>query len=173
MMDRIVWVSCHWNISRHQEKKKICHYIWRAAYYKHRYAFHKVLKQLNLVMADDRNVSHLPLNHIQAFWKYFLMIALRHGNVWGSGCMDPRFLYLDVSSRWVVRFTPRPLYNQVKGPWYSLNRRLDGPQKRPGRRGEEKILDPTGNQTPNPRPSIPQPVVIPTALSRLSSFLLW
>jgi hypothetical protein len=26
---------------------------------------------------------------------------------------------------------------------YALDRRLDGPQNRPGRRGEKKILDPT------------------------------
>jgi hypothetical protein len=48
----------------------------------------------------------------------------------------------------VVSFTPRPLY-----PFY---RRLSGPQSRSGRRGEEKILDPTGTRTPDP--SVVRPV---------------
>jgi hypothetical protein len=43
----------------------------------------------------------------------------------------------------MVSFTPRPLY-----PRYALVVRLGGPQSRSGRRGEEKILDPTGTQTP-------------------------
>jgi hypothetical protein len=45
----------------------------------------------------------------------------------------------------VVSFTPWPCY-----PQYPLYRRLGGPQRRSGRRGEEKILDPTGTQTPTP-----------------------
>jgi hypothetical protein len=32
----------------------------------------------------------------------------------------------------------RPLYPQGKSPWYLLDRRLDGPQSRSGRGGEEK-----------------------------------
>jgi hypothetical protein len=49
-----------------------------------------------------------------------------------------------------VWFTPRPLYPRVKNPWYQLDSRLDGPQNRPGRRGEEKNLAPTRTRTPNP-----------------------
>jgi hypothetical protein len=41
------------------------------------------------------------------------------------------------------------------------------PQSRSGRRGEEKILDPTGTRTPTPHSSSPYPVAIPTTLSRL------
>jgi hypothetical protein len=44
-----------------------------------------------------------------------------------------------------VSFTPRPLY-----PRYPLDG-LGGPQSRSGRRGEEKILDPTGTRLPTPR----------------------
>jgi hypothetical protein len=65
--------------------------------------------------------------------------ALRREGVWGSRCIDPYFLDLGTSWRWVVNFTPRPLYPQGKSPWYPLDRRLGGPH---GRRGEEKILDP-------------------------------
>jgi hypothetical protein len=48
-----------------------------------------------------------------------------------------------------------------------LDRKLGGPQSRFGRRGEEKILDPTGTRNPTPRSSSPWPVAIPTALSSL------
>jgi hypothetical protein len=41
------------------------------------------------------------------------------------------------------RFTP-----QGKNLRYPLDRRLGGPQNWSGRRGEEKILGPTGTQTP-------------------------
>jgi hypothetical protein len=68
--------------------------------------------------------------------------ALRHGGVWGSGCIDPYFLDLGTSYSGVVSFTLRPLYLQGKSSRYSLDRRLGGPRSlsRPsGRCGEEKI----------------------------------
>jgi hypothetical protein len=65
-------------------------------------------------------------------------------------CIDPHFLDLDTSWRSVVSFTPRPLYPRGKSPRYPLDRRLGGPQSRSGRRGEEKILDPTGTRTMKP-----------------------
>jgi hypothetical protein len=46
----------------------------------------------------------------------------------GSGCIDPRFLDLGTSWRWVVSFTPRPLYPQGKSPWYPLYRRWLDPR---------------------------------------------
>jgi hypothetical protein len=61
------------------------------------------------------------------------------------------FLDLGTSWRWVVSFTPRPFYPREKSPWYPLDRRLCGPRSRSGRRGEEKVLDPTGTRTPTPR----------------------
>jgi hypothetical protein len=48
----------------------------------------------------------------------------------------------------VVSFTPLPLYSRGKEHWYPLDGRLGGPQSRSGRRGEEKLLDPTGTRTP-------------------------
>jgi hypothetical protein len=42
--------------------------------------------------------------------------APRHEDVWGSGCIDPRFLDLGTSWRWVVSFTPRPLYPRERAP---------------------------------------------------------
>jgi hypothetical protein len=68
--------------------------------------------------------------------------ALCHEDVWGSVCIDPHFLDLGTSWRWVVSFTLRSLCARRKGPWYPLDRRLGGPQSRSGRCGEEKILYP-------------------------------
>jgi hypothetical protein len=53
---------------------------------------------------------------------------------------------------------------------YPLDRRLGEPQSRPGRRGEEKILDPVETRTPTPWSASPLPVAIPTTLSRLLYF---
>jgi hypothetical protein len=73
---------------------------------------------------------------------------LRHEGVWGSGCIDPCFLDLGTSWRWVVSFTSQILYPRGKSPRYSLKRRLGGPQNRSGRRGEGNIFDPTETRTP-------------------------
>jgi hypothetical protein len=61
---------------------------------------------------------------------------------WGSGSIDPYILDLGSTWRWVVSFTPRPLYPQGKIPWYPLNRRLGGPQSRSGHGDEEKNSQP-------------------------------
>jgi hypothetical protein len=79
--------------------------------------------------------------------------VLLHEGVWGSACIDPHFLDLGTSWRWVVRFTPLPLYPRGKSPRYPSDRRLGGPQSRSGRFGEEKILDPTGTRTATPQSS--------------------
>jgi len=50
----------------------------------------------------------------------------------------------------VVNFTSRPFYFQGKGPWYPLDRRLDGPHNRSGRSGEEKKI-PSSRRESNPR----------------------
>jgi hypothetical protein len=60
---------------------------------------------------------------------------VRHEDVRASGCIDPYYLDLGTSWRWVVGFTPG-------------DRRLGMPQSRSGRCREEKIRDPTGTRTP-------------------------
>jgi hypothetical protein len=65
--------------------------------------------------------------------------------------------YLGVSDQLHVPATLSPV---------SLDRRLDGPQNRSRRRGEEKNLACRKTRTPTSRPSNTWPVVIPTALSR-------
>jgi hypothetical protein len=61
---------------------------------------------------------------------------------WGSGGVAPRILDLGTRWRWVVSFTPRPLYPQGNSPSYPLERKLDGSQSRSGRGGEEKNSQP-------------------------------
>jgi hypothetical protein len=66
--------------------------------------------------------------------------ALRHDDVWRSGCTDPRFLDLGTSWRWVVSFKLRPLYTRGKRPRYPLDTMLGGPQCRSGRHEEDLNL---------------------------------
>jgi hypothetical protein len=95
------------------------------------------------------------LQFILLLRKWSCPCAPHHEGVWGSGCIEPHFLDLGTSWRWVVSFTPRPLYPWGKSPRYPLDRRLGVPQSRSGRRGEEEILDPTGTRTPTPLSSSP------------------
>jgi hypothetical protein len=68
----------------------------------------------------------------------------------------------------------QPLYPQGKSLWYPLDRRLDGPQSRSGRGGEEKnSQSPPEIEPKNPdRPTISL-IVIPTELSRLLKHALF
>jgi hypothetical protein len=87
---------------------------------------------------------------------------------WETGGIAPRILDLGTRWRWVVSFTPRPLYPQGMRPCYPLDRRLSGPQSRSGRGGEEK------NSYPLPALELPiiQPVAqrYATELSRLFKY---
>jgi hypothetical protein len=76
--------------------------------------------------------------------------------VWGSGCIDPHFFDLGTSWRWVVSFTPLPLY-----PRYPLDKKLGGPQSQSGRRGE--------NSCPH-RDSNSDPVVVQPVASRYTNY---
>jgi hypothetical protein len=49
--------------------------------------------------------------------------ALLHEGLWGSGCIDPHFLHLGTTWRWVIIFMPLPLYPRTKSPRYPLDRR--------------------------------------------------
>jgi hypothetical protein len=64
--------------------------------------------------------------------------APRHEDVLGSGGIAPRILNLGTRWRWVVGFTPRPLYPQGKSPRYPLDRRLGGTRAVLGAVDEEK-----------------------------------
>jgi hypothetical protein len=64
-----------------------------------------------------------------------------HEDVLGNGGIAPR-INLGTRWRWVVSLTPLPLYPRGKSSWYPLDRRLGGPQSRPGRGGKEKNSQP-------------------------------
>jgi hypothetical protein len=61
---------------------------------------------------------------------------------WGNGGMAPLILDLGTRWRWVVSFTPRPLYPQGKSPLYPLDRMLGGPRAVLDAVSERKIPSP-------------------------------
>jgi hypothetical protein len=121
----------------------------------------KTLKPLNrfrLIFVQTVFILKLSQEILHIFTSNFLKCIIPqicHEGVWGSGCIGPHFLDLGTTWGWVVSFTPPSLYPRGKSPRSLLDRRLDGPQSRSGRRGEEKILDPTATRTPTPRSSSP------------------
>jgi hypothetical protein len=94
---------------------------------------------------------------------------------WGSGGIVPYILDLGTRRRWVVSFTPRPLYPQGKCPWYPLDRRWGGPQSHSGHGGEEKYSHPPHRES-NPRIPIVQPVAqryTDWAITALVALMYW
>jgi hypothetical protein len=79
--------------------------------------------------------------------------TLCNEGVLGSGGIAPRILDFGSRWRWLVSFTPQPLYPQGKSPWYPLRRRLGGPQSRPGQCGEEKNSQPLPRLEPPYHPA--------------------
>jgi hypothetical protein len=69
--------------------------------------------------------------------------APRHEGVLGSGGLAPCVLELGTRWRWVVSFTPWPLYRQGKSLWYPLDRRLGG-----SRTGLDAVVTPPGIEPP-------------------------
>jgi hypothetical protein len=90
--------------------------------------------------------------------------APRHEGVLASGGIAPRILDLGTKWRWVVSFTPRPLYPHGKSPWYPLDRRLGGLRNRSGHSSEE-----TNSQ---PLPELETPTNQPVA-QRYTTELSW
>jgi hypothetical protein len=68
----------------------------------------------------------------------------------GSGGIAPSISILCTRWRWVVSFTPRPLYPLGKKLWYQVDRRMGGPQSRSGRGGEEVSKPLPGLKSPPP-----------------------
>jgi hypothetical protein len=66
--------------------------------------------------------------------------AILYEGMGESGCIDPHFLDLSTSWRWVVTFTFRPLYPWGKSPRYLSDRRLGGPQSWSGDMEKKKFL---------------------------------
>jgi hypothetical protein len=74
----------------------------------------------------------------------------------GSGCIDARFFDFGIRWRWVVSLMSLPPYSLRNSPG-TLNRKLGGPQNRPGRRREEK--NPWANRDTKSDPSVVQPIL--------------
>jgi hypothetical protein len=86
---------------------------------------------------------------------------------WGTGGIAPSILDLGTRWKWVVRFTPRPLYPQGKSPWYPLDRRLSELESRSGRGGEEKNSQPPpGIEPQNPNHPVRSPTLFHWAIER-------
>jgi hypothetical protein len=76
--------------------------------------------------------------------------AIKHYVMKTSGKWRYSSTILDLGTRWrlVVGITLRPFYPRGKGPRYTLDRRLGGPQRRSGRCGVQKNLAPAGIRIP-------------------------
>jgi hypothetical protein len=48
-------------------------------------------------------------------------LALCHEGIWRSGCIDPYFLNLDTSCRWVTSFMFSLIYSQGNSPQYQVS----------------------------------------------------
>jgi hypothetical protein len=73
-------------------------------------------------------INIFSFNYGKVKAKFSLCLTEHHSMkaYWGSGCIAPRILDLGTRWRWVVSFTPRPLYSQGRSPGYPLDRRLGG-----------------------------------------------
>jgi len=66
----------------------------------------------------------------------------------GVEILEPHILNLGTRWRWVVSFTPWPLYSLGKSPRYPLGRRLCGQQSPCSRVAKRKISAPLDNRIP-------------------------
>jgi hypothetical protein len=101
--------------------------------------------------------------------KFSLCLANYHTmkTYWGSEGIAPSILNLNTRWRWVVSFTPRPLYLRGKSTRYPLVRRLGGSQSRSGRGGEEEKSNNCPCRELNPNRPTRSLVSIQTELPRL------
>jgi hypothetical protein len=123
------------------------------------YAMNILVSLFPDVKRPERETDHpLSSSKVKVKVKLSLCLTKHHAmkTYWGSGGIAPRILDLGTRWRWVVSFTPQPLYPRGKSPWYPLDRRLGGPQSRSGRGGEEKNSH--SRRESNPRTPIVQPV---------------
>jgi hypothetical protein len=64
----------------------------------------------------------------------------------GEWWYSSTILHLGTRRRWVVSFTPRPLYVLGHRPWFTFDRRLGEPHSRSEHYGEEVNLNPARNR---------------------------
>jgi hypothetical protein len=89
-----------------------------------RWTFAKQRVSVLLLYADASTC--VGLIHFLVCWSFPVPLTEHYAMIayWETGGMVPRILDLGTRWRWVVSFTPLPLYPQGKSPWYPLDRRL-------------------------------------------------
>jgi hypothetical protein len=75
--------------------------------------------------------------------------ALHHEDVCGNGCIDPRIFYLRAKLEVSGQLHVSAALPRGSSPAYAMDRRLDVPQNRYGRQGEEKIFFPYWDSNSN------------------------
>jgi hypothetical protein len=93
---------------------------------------------------EDKKLSLFLVNY-RAMNTY---VVIKHYamKTWGLQGIAPRILNLGARWKWDFSFTHRPLYSRRKILLYPFDRRLDVPQSRSGRGGEEKGPLPRSSQ---------------------------
>jgi hypothetical protein len=78
-----------------------------------------------IVLSDGSKGNAVPLQVTKSYvgWRGITPLIIKTGVRW----------------KWVVNFTPRPIYPEKK-PWCLLQRRLGGPHSRPAGLREQKVL---------------------------------
>jgi hypothetical protein len=79
-----------------------------------------------------------PVYMYVCLWKCKVVPVPRHEHVLGSGGTAPCILNLGTRWKWMVSFTPQPLYPRRKNPWNPLDKWLGELQSRCWRSGEDE-----------------------------------
>jgi hypothetical protein len=89
-------------------------------------AYTTMIRERIEVLIDYGSVRICKVRMIKVKIKLSLCLTKHHAmkTYWGSGGIAPRIFDLGTRWRWVVSFTPRPLYPQGKSPWYPLDGRV-------------------------------------------------
>jgi hypothetical protein len=72
-----------------------------------------------LIMQYSATTHHCYIAKVKSTLWFFISLTEHHAmkTYWGSEGIAQRILELGTRWRWVVSFTPRPLYPQGKSPW--------------------------------------------------------
>jgi hypothetical protein len=104
---------------------------------------------------DNFHSKRRMKNYFWTTWAYKkLYLCFYQEDVLGSGDTVPCILNIGTRWRWVVSFTPRPIYSRGKSSWYPLQWRLGGSPEPVWTWWEKsRILPGMKPQPPSPWPS--------------------
>lgn len=111
----------------------------------------------SIVYTDHQLGTQVVLNKFPCTVECWFMPIPRDGGVWGSGSAVAHILILSDKWKWVVNFTPRPLY--PRGKFSDPHLVQDWPDPRTGLEAVKKktVCSLPVNRMRIPRPSIPYP----------------